>query len=117
MGELLCRRDDLVATGAKGVTLGHGSGARDIVIVRDCPSLRAYENRCPHLAMPLEIVPDRFLDETGAHLVCTTHGARFRIGDGYCVSGPCKGELLRAIEIVVTANEVRLAPAALENRA
>ncbi len=109
MGQLLCHLDDLAPTGAKGVTLGQGRDALEIVVVRDGTVVRAYENSCPHLHMPLETVPNRFLDETGRHLVCTTHGARFSITDGYCVSGPCQGSWLKALEITVTGTDVRLA--------
>ncbi len=111
MTSFLCRIEDLEVTGAKGVTLGQGRDALEIVVVRDGARVLAYENRCPHLAMPLETVPDRFLDQSGAHLVCTMHGARFSVADGRCVSGPCKGDRLRAIDIEVTATQVRLATA------
>ncbi|MEE8263379.1 MAG: Rieske (2Fe-2S) protein, partial [Gammaproteobacteria bacterium] len=39
-------------------------------------------------------VPDQFLDETGNLLQCATHGALFRIEDGFCVAGPCTGASL-----------------------
>ncbi len=111
MTSFLCRIEELDVSGAKGVTLGQGRDALEIVVVRDGAHVRAYENRCPHRAMPLETVPDRFLDETGAHLVCTTHGARFAVADGRCVSGPCKGDRLGTIDIEVRALEVHLAAA------
>lgn len=108
MGQLICHLSDLETTGAKGVTIAQGATLRDIVVVRDGLAIRAYENSCPHLKMPLETMPDRFLDATGTHLVCTTHGARFRVGDGTCVSGPCQGDRLRTIGIAVVDQEVYL---------
>ncbi|MEZ5852526.1 MAG: Rieske (2Fe-2S) protein [Hyphomicrobiaceae bacterium] len=105
----LCAIADLMATGAKGVTLGPQDDPRQVVVVRDGDSVRAYANRCPHLLLPLEIVPDRFLDETGRHLVCRTHGARFRVTDGHCTVGPCFGDALEAVAVAVINGSVYLA--------
>ncbi|MFT8244233.1 Rieske (2Fe-2S) protein [Roseomonas sp. BN140053] len=56
-----------------------------------------YVNSCPHLGLPLEPLPDRFLDRSGTAVVCSTHGARFRVADGFCVSGPCTGDSLERV--------------------
>ena len=111
---LRCRLADLEPTGARGVVLGEGPSARHIVVVvggggGDGALVRAYENSCPHLRMPLETVPDRFLDAERHYLVCSMHGARFAVADGYCVSGPCQGAWLRAVPVTVEGGEVRLA--------
>src|SRR5258705_313796 len=45
----------------------------------------------------------------GRHFQCSTHGARFRIADGYCVAGPCQGERLAAVAVTVEDGVVRLA--------
>lgn len=54
----------------------------------------AYVNACPHIGTPLDTLPDRFLTADGREFLCSTHGARFRLEDGYCVWGPCEGESL-----------------------
>lgn len=59
--------------------------------------MRVYVNACPHLGIPLEPLPDRFLDGAGRHFVCSTHGARFRVEDGFCIAGPCTGDRLEAV--------------------
>lgn len=79
---------------ARGVT--SGDDAREYVLVRRYGTLYVYENRCPHQGTPLETFPDKFLNEDGSLLICSTHGARFRVEDGLCVSGPCKGQSLTA---------------------
>lgn len=84
---------------ARGITNGDGANARDIVFVRRNGVVYAYENRCPHQGTPLETFPDKFLNADGSLLICSTHGARFRVEDGLCVSGPCKGERLRRIDL------------------
>lgn len=108
-GERLCSVADLDATGAKGITLGEWPKAREFVVVDDGGTIRAYKNRCPHNSGTLETVPDRFLDADRANLVCSTHGARFRITDGFCIMGPCRGEALTQVAIVVVDGDVRLA--------
>jgi nitrite reductase/ring-hydroxylating ferredoxin subunit len=79
---------------ARGVTLSDGVEA---VAVRRHGALHAYVNRCPHQGTPLETFPDKFLNSDGSLLICSTHGARFRVEDGLCVSGPCKGERLQRL--------------------
>jgi nitrite reductase/ring-hydroxylating ferredoxin subunit len=78
---------------ARGVVLASGD---DIIFVRRGGVLYAYENRCPHQGTPLETFPDKFLNEDASLLICSTHGARFRIEDGVCVAGPCLGARLKA---------------------
>jgi len=63
-----------------------------------------YENKCPHLGIDLEFLPDQFLDADNALIICSTHGALFEIQTGYCVSGPCQGEHLQLIESKVEQN-------------
>jgi nitrite reductase/ring-hydroxylating ferredoxin subunit len=88
---------DLPEGCARGVTHGEGATAREYVYVRRNGTLYAYENRCPHQGTPLETFPDKFLNADGSLLICSTHGARFRVEDGVCVSGPCLGERLTPV--------------------
>ena len=96
-GIVLCRADELGEGQARGFVVGDGALRRDLIVVRRGGVVRAYVNSCPHQATPLETFPDKFLSEDGSLLVCSTHGARFRVEDGHCVSGPCAGKALRAI--------------------
>jgi len=63
--------------------------------IRRGDDVYVYVNSCPHLGTPLDFTPGRFLSLDKTHIVCATHGALFRIGDGYCVSGPCAGKSLQ----------------------
>lgn len=94
---VLCRADEIAEGQARGFLVGDGIARRDVILVRRDDVLRAYVNSCPHQGTPLETFPDKFLNEDGSLLVCSTHGARFRVEDGLCVSGPCAGKSLRAI--------------------
>jgi nitrite reductase/ring-hydroxylating ferredoxin subunit len=58
-----------------------------------------YVNSCPHIGVPLDWAPDRFLSSDGGHIVCSMHGAEFDIATGVCLRGPCLGDGLEAIMI------------------
>jgi nitrite reductase/ring-hydroxylating ferredoxin subunit len=97
----VCRAEDVPEGCARGFIIGEGRERRDVVLVRRLGVLRAYLNSCPHQGTPLETFPDKFLNEDGSLFVCSTHGARFRVGDGLCVSGPCEGRSLRAVRCAI----------------
>lgn len=103
MSRRLCALDDIPDPGSKGF----GDGTTDsLFAVRRDGKVRVYRNRCPHAGMPLNWMPDRFLDRDKEQILCTAHGARFRIEDGECVAGPCPGEHLEAIPARVEEGEV-----------
>lgn len=54
----------------------------------------AYLNRCAHVAMEMDWQPNRFFDDTGQWLLCSTHGAAYRPDTGECAGGPCRGGLV-----------------------
>jgi len=71
--------------------------------------IRAYKNECRHLPMKLDDrEPRDFWDPSRTHLVCNSHGARYRPEDGLCVGGPCEGSHLRSLPIVVESGVVYL---------
>jgi len=59
----------------------------------------AYRNLCRHLSVPLDGGTGQLLSEDGQHLVCGTHGAAYRLQDGYCVEGPCQGLALHRLHV------------------
>jgi nitrite reductase/ring-hydroxylating ferredoxin subunit len=48
---------------------------------------------------------DRYLTRSGEHILCSGHGALFRLS-GECVAGPCLGDRLREWPVEVRAGEV-----------
>jgi nitrite reductase/ring-hydroxylating ferredoxin subunit len=64
----------------------------------------AWANACLHQPTPLDVVADPEwvtegvraapMDDDRVHLLCHSHGALYRVEDGYCVSGPCDGQEL-----------------------
>lgn len=57
--------------------------------------VRAYLNRCTHVAMELDWQPNRVFDAGGRWLLCASHGAVYRPDTGLCAGGPCQGGLVK----------------------
>ena len=107
----LCRLEEIPEGSARGFTVQRAEDKPlRLIVVRMADGVRVYENRCPHRGTPLDWAPDRFLDESGEYLQCSTHAALFRLEDGECVSGPCQGEFLKALGSSVRDGIVFLGP-------
>lgn len=96
---MLCRLDEITDGGAKGFYLRQGGGGLALFVLRRGAKLYGYKNSCPHIGTPLEMQDDQFLTGDGRFIVCSTHGALFRIEDGHCLAGPCAGKSLEPLEI------------------
>ncbi|MFT4257181.1 MAG: Rieske (2Fe-2S) protein [Pseudoxanthomonas sp.] len=82
--------------------------AESLILYRDGDDVRAWLNVCPHAGRRLDWAPGRFLLGKDGTLVCAAHGAAFELAGGLCVSGPCRGAALRAVEVEVAGGEVKL---------
>jgi len=100
-GTPLCPLDAIRAPGARGFLFGDGTERFDMFVVRRGGQVFAYVNECPHAFTPLETWPDKFLTLAEDEILCSTHGALFRIEDGLCTSGPCTGKALIPIPVTV----------------
>ena len=95
--------DDLTAGETKGVEIelddvatkfSVKKGKRlDLIIWHQGNEIRVFKNACPHVGLPLETFPDRFLTADKKHLICSAHAATFD-HDGTCIAGPCPGKSL-----------------------
>lgn len=65
-----------------------------------------YLNVCPHQGVQLDWEKNQFLDSNGLRIMCGKHGALFEIGTGRCVDGPCKGESLQPVALMVIDGDV-----------
>jgi nitrite reductase/ring-hydroxylating ferredoxin subunit len=90
-----------VATRPDGERLG-------VLAVRRDAQVFAYVNSCPHTGAPLDFLPGTFLTLDKTLIQCATHGALFRIEDGFCVKGPCAGKSLVPVAVAVEDGAVRL---------
>ncbi len=105
----LCRLDDVPDGGSNGFVAATPSGVRKpFLAVRRGPRVSVYVNSCPHTGAPLDFRPGQFLNHDKTLILCSTHGALFRIEDGFCVSGPCAGKWLEAVPTEVRGGTVYL---------
>lgn len=95
----LIRRSDLPDAGIVSVTAPINGEMTSIIVQCEGQALRAWLNACPHEGRRLDYVPGKFLIDK-QNLVCAAHGASFRLVDGFCTSGPCRGESLQPIPVV-----------------
>ena len=88
----LCEADAL-RDGESGVRFAVtiGGAAASGFAIRHAGKVRAYLNRCAHVAMELDWHPAQFFDDERRWLVCATHGALYDPSTGNCAGGPCAG--------------------------
>ncbi|MEJ6773296.1 MAG: Rieske (2Fe-2S) protein [Porticoccaceae bacterium] len=91
----LCNLDDLEEQQAIELTIDD----RRLFAIRQDNQLHAYWNICPHLGVPLNWAPDKFLDLDNALIQCSSHGALFHIDSGECIAGPCTGQHLQPVTL------------------
>ncbi|GGO88557.1 hypothetical protein GCM10011348_44280 [Marinobacterium nitratireducens] len=90
---VLCQIGDIPDSGSRGFQID----GRALFAVHHQGRYFVYENRCPHRGVPLEWLPDQFLDYERNFIQCATHGALFKIDSGECIAGPCNGQHLMAV--------------------
>ncbi|WP_299202233.1 Rieske 2Fe-2S domain-containing protein [uncultured Amphritea sp.] len=95
---------ELADNSAKGLELNQ----RKLFAVSRKGRIHLYENRCPHKGVPLEWLPDTFLDVEKEFIQCSTHGALFTIDKGLCIAGPCSGASLVAVDYEIIDGQVCL---------
>ncbi|MGP0059185.1 MAG: Rieske (2Fe-2S) protein [Beijerinckiaceae bacterium] len=79
-----------------------------ILITRKGNNFFGFENACPHQGARLDTVPGQFLDEEGNFITCGRHRAQFDLDTGQCFIGPCQGQHLAAIKLVIDDGDVCL---------
>ena len=94
----LIRRSDLPDTGIVSVMAPIDGVMTSIIVQCDVQALRAWLNLCPHQGRRLDYAPGKFLIDK-QNLVCPAHGASFRLTDGFCTSGPCRGGSLQVVSV------------------
>ncbi len=110
MVKKLCNISDIGGNKSAGFTVKTNDGRCGLILIRLDDEIFCYLNSCPHIGTPLEIQPDRFLNQTGEYILCSTHGALFQIEDGLCIAGPCVNEKLTRVEIEVHNNSIYINP-------
>ncbi|MBE9568855.1 MAG: Rieske 2Fe-2S domain-containing protein [Proteobacteria bacterium] len=108
MTHILCKTSDIKDPGSKSFQLKIRRKTRDIFVVHKDGQVFAYYNQCPHTGINLEWQEDQFLDLDNALIQCASHGALFTIDSGECIAGPCAGDALQPIPLIIDDDTVIL---------
>ncbi|MEN8207282.1 MAG: Rieske 2Fe-2S domain-containing protein [Pseudomonadota bacterium] len=103
---VICHLDELNDPDSRGLTLCVDKRFYDVFIVRRGQQVFGYLNSCPHTGGPLDWVPDQFLNLDRNYIQCATHDALFRLNDGHCIAGPCAGDRLTPVPVLIDAGEI-----------
>lgn len=74
-------------------------------VIRFGEGYKAYVNQCAHWNIPLDFGDGEFYYEEIDRIVCKSHGAAYRVSDGYCDSGPCAGAGLTGLPLQINGDE------------
>lgn len=104
----VCRADELSEGECREFSLHRGEEAIAGFVVRRGENLYAYHNRCPHTGATLNWNPDQFLSVEGTFIQCALHGALFAIDSGSCLQGPCNGQGLNPLQVIVEQGVIHI---------
>jgi nitrite reductase/ring-hydroxylating ferredoxin subunit len=100
-GLQLARVDALADPCAIVVDIEHDGWRHSLILTRRGEAVAAFRNKCPHAGYPLQRADGRIVVQEGRYLVCGAHGASFVLDDGQCAGGPCNGDPLERVGVVV----------------
>ncbi len=81
-------------------------GPVEAFVVNFRGELHGWVNRCRHVPLTMDWVENRFLDASGEHIVCATHGGLYRPDTGECVAGPPFGKMLIRVPLRLDGDQV-----------
>jgi nitrite reductase/ring-hydroxylating ferredoxin subunit len=81
---------------------------RSLLVIKHGDEYRAFENRCPHTGDTLDPMGGSVASEDGLLLECQRHAAQFIATTGECVGGPCLGESLTPVPVLVSQGALYL---------
>jgi nitrite reductase/ring-hydroxylating ferredoxin subunit len=99
----LCRDDELAERESRGFDPWN-DGHDTVLLVRHGGEVYGWRDACPHHGgTPMAWRKDAYLNYERNRIVCAAHGAQFDIESGACVLGPCLGQSLQRVELIMTA--------------
>jgi nitrite reductase/ring-hydroxylating ferredoxin subunit len=104
----LCRLDELPDGDARGFDPAR-TGQDTVLVVRQGERVVGWRDACPHHGgTPMAWRKDAYLNAARDRIVCAAHGAQFDIATGVCTLGPCLGQRLQRVELVVDDNNIHI---------
>ena len=104
----LCDLSEIEDGNSNGFFAERNGKMESYIVVRKKDDAFVYLNSCPHIGSPLDFAPGRLLNPDKSMIMCSTHGALFRIEDGHCIAGPCADQALTHVPIIVRDGEIYL---------
>ena len=105
---LLCQLEDLTDGRSRGFD-PLGEGRDTMFVVRRGASVFAYRNACPHYDFArMAWKKNEYLNANHSRIMCSAHGALFRIEDGVCDAGACIGEALAPVPLEIRGGSIWL---------
>ena len=105
---LIANLNDITDPGSRSFDLQvNGEQVNGFIVLKD-NEIFAYSNSCPHTGSPLDWVEHQFLDPDQEFIQCAVHDARFEVHSGHCIAGPCIGDSLQKLDIIVKDQSVYL---------
>lgn len=101
MKQKICEIKSLAEGSAKEFLVKRDDFEKDAFLIHFKQGYYAYENSCPHTGVSLNWQKEQFFSFDGCFLQCSLHGALFEPNSGECIRGPCLGERLKAINILI----------------
>ena len=105
----LCSVKKIPNDGSNRFLFDGPNGLLNLMVIKKRNKIFIYKNICPHIGSPLDFSPGNFLDQNKEYIMCSSHGALFRISDGYCISGPCAGKKLEPLPFTIKEDQILLA--------
>ena len=102
----LCQTHEISDPGSKAFEIKQGRNNTALFVVHKDGAFNAYINSCPHTGANLEWQEDQFLDMDNMYIQCSTHDALFEIESGKCIAGPCVGDSLQTVELLIEDGQI-----------
>lgn len=113
MSELfaICRTNEIEEEQGHGFWLARRDESGEvkpwpILITRKGNRFFGYENACPHTGQRLDTTPGEFMDEDHNFLTCGRHRAQFDLDSGRCFIGPCQGQNLTIVPLIIDDGDI-----------
>lgn len=101
MRKKVCELGELDELSSREFTVQKAGLEKDAFLILFKQQCYAYENSCPHTGVNLNWQEQQFFSYDGLFLQCSLHGALFKPDNGLCVRGPCRGDSLKKIDVVI----------------
>ena len=98
---------DLSVSQCRTLDIPYKNSILELLVVCFAPDkIAAYLNNCPHTWVNLNWQQNQCFDYSQRYLACSVHGALFQPDDGLCIYGPCVGQSLVAVELIIENDSI-----------